>query len=188
MMDLKKITSEDPKEHWGFCRIQDRVVLDLGHGIWEENTKPTPLFFLEEGAQKVVGVDPSQPSYNWYSQNLKTSKFIQHNDFIDSPNKLKMYIQYYKPHLIKCDIEGSEIYFNNITKEDMECVKEIAVEYHNLACKIIMNRMAEEWGMEIVDTYQLMDINPDGMGVIHMKKPSQRIIKTRKDANNVGEL
>lgn len=184
MMEYKKITTEDPKEHWGFCRIQDRVVLDLGHGLWHENTKPTALYFLEQGAQKVVGVDPSQPSYNWYAQNLKTSKFIQHCDFIDSTDKLRMYIEYYKPELIKSDIEGSEIYFNNITKEDMEYVKEIAVEVHNLAATIVIKRMAEEWGMEIVDQYQLMNINPDGMSVIHMKKPSEKIIKTRNNGNN----
>ena len=188
MMDLKKITSEDPNEHWGFCRIQDRVVLDLGHGIWEQNTKPTPLYFLEEGAQKVIGVDPSQPSYNWYSQNLKTSKFIQHCDFIDGADKLRMYIKYYRPELIKSDIEGSEIYFNNITKEDMESVKEIAVEVHSLACTITIKNMAKVWGMDIVDQYQLMEINPDGMSVIHLRKPSERIIKTRKEANNNGEL
>lgn len=184
MDEIKVIQTEDPKEHWGFLSVEDRIVLDLGHGIWEPNVQPTPLYFLYEGASKVIGIDPSQPSYEWYKNNLQTDKFIQHNDYIDSPDKIKIYVNYYKPHVIKCDIEGGEIYLNQLTKEDMESVKEIGIEYHNLQCKVLVQSKLQEWGFDIVQRYQLMTISIDAMGVIYGKKPRQVIIKHRKDGNS----
>ncbi len=182
-MEIKVIHTENPKEHWGFLECDSRIILDLGHGIWEENTEPTPIHFLKEGASLVVGVDPSQPSYNWYKDNLKTDRFIQHNDYIDSPNKFQLYLRYYKPHVVKCDIEGSEIFMASLTKEDMESVREMGIEYHSLACRIVIENMATEWGFNIEQQYQLMDINPGGMGVFHLKKPKQVTIKLRKNGN-----
>jgi hypothetical protein len=183
---MKIIKTENPSEHWGFLECDGRVVLDLGHGIWEENTEPTPIYFLKEGATKVIGIDPSQPSYNWYRDNLKTDRFFQHNDFIDSTEKFRMYIKYYQPHVIKCDIEGSEIYMNNLTAEDMESVREIGIEYHSLACRITIENMAKEWNFNIEEQYQLMDINPGGMGVYHLKKPKQITMKLRNNGNSTG--
>jgi phage anti-repressor protein len=182
-MEIKQIKTENPSEHWGFLECDGRTVLDLGHGIWEQDTEPTPIYFLKEKATLVVGVDPSQPSYNWYKDNLKTERFVQHNDYIDGPNKFQMYLRYYRPHVVKCDIEGSEIYMGNLTKEDFETVREMGIEYHSLACRIVIENMATEWGFNIEDKYQLMDINPGGMGVIHLKKPKEVTIKLRKNGN-----
>lgn len=181
---MKIIESENPKDHWGFLEINARVVLDLGHGIWEQNVKPTPMYFLEENATKVIGVDPSQPSYDWYKQNITSDKFVQHLDFIDSADKFRMYIKHYKPHTIKIDIEGSEIYMNNLTEEDLEGVREMGIEYHSLACRISIETMAGHWGFNIEEQYQLMDIPIGGMGVYHLKRPKQVTIKLKKNENN----
>ena len=71
----------------------------------------------------------------------------------------------------------------SLTKEDMESVREMGIEYHSLACRIVIENMATEWGFNIEQQYQLMDINPGGMGVFHLKKPKQVTIKLRKNGN-----
>ena len=182
-MEIKIIKTENPDEHWGFLEVDGRVIIDMGSGIWEQNTEPTPIYFLKEGARKVIGIDPSEPSYVWYRDNVKTERFIQHMDYLDSTEKFKFYLNAYKPHVLKIDIEGSEIFMGNLTAEDMESVREIGIEYHSLACRITIENMAAHWGFNIEDQYQLMDINPGGMGVYHLKKPKQVTIKLRNNGN-----
>jgi hypothetical protein len=181
---MKIIETERPSDHWGFLEIKERVVLDLGHGIWEQNVDTTPVYFLNEGASMVIGIDPNEPSYNWYRDNLKTDRFFQHNDFIDSTEKFKFYINAYKPQVLKIDIEGGEIFMNNLTAEDMESVREIGVEYHSLACRVTIETMATHWGFNIEEQYQLMNIPIGGMGVYHLKKPKQVTMKLRNNENN----
>lgn len=167
---MRIIRTEEPKEHWGFLDVEGKVLMDMGCGIWEHNIELTPIFFLNKGATKVIGIDPSEPSYTWYRDNLKTERFFQHMDYLDSTEKFKFYLNAYKPQVLKIDVEGSEIYLNNITKEDMESVIEIGVEYHSLACRITIESMATEWGFKIEEQLQLMTINPNEMGVYHLKK------------------
>jgi hypothetical protein len=182
-MEIKRINTEEPKEHWGFLDVDGRTIIDMGCGIWEPNVEPTPIYFLKEGVTKVIGIDPAEPSYNWYKENVKTERFFQHMDYLDSTEKFKFYINAYKPQVLKIDIEGGEIFMNNLTAEDLESVREIGIEYHNLASKIVIQNMATEWGFNIEGRYQLMDINPDAMGVFHLKKPKQVTIKLRKNGN-----
>lgn len=183
---MKIIKSESPAEHWGFLEVDGRVIIDMGSGIWEQDVEPSPLYFLKEGARKVIGIDPSEPSYVWYKDNLKTERFIQHMDYLDSTEKFKFYLNAYRPHVLKIDVEGAEIFLNNITKEDMESVREIGVEYHSLATRITIENMAKEWNFNIIDQYQLMDINPNAMGVYHLHKPKEVTIKLRNNANSTG--
>ena len=82
-MDNEKIIrSEDPAQHWYFLDVQDKTVLDLGCGLWDSQM-PTPYYFLKERrAARVVGVDSSVDSYNWYMANFKDPNFLLHLDNI----------------------------------------------------------------------------------------------------------
>jgi hypothetical protein len=184
-MDNEKIIrSEDPSEHWHFLDVKDKIVLDLGCGLWDSQM-PTPYYFLKErGASKVIGVDSSVDSYNWYMTNFKEPNFLLHLDNIDHIDKFKMYIGFIKPHVIKIDIEGMELLMGNLTKELMEPVKEMAIEYHGLAHNIMLKTMFNEWGFTEVDQYAFEGIPVDSQGVFHARKPKQKIIKIRETANN----
>ena len=181
---MKYIKSEEPSEHWFMLDVKDRTVLDLGCGLWDSQT-PTPYYFLNtQGASRVVGVDSSKESYEWYHKNYMPHNFLLHLDNIDHIDKFKMYIGFIKPNVIKCDIEGMELLMGNLTKEIMEPVREIAIEYHGLAHNIMLKTMFNEWGFTEVEQYAFEGIPVDSQGVYHAKKPRQIITKIRETANN----
>jgi hypothetical protein len=158
---MKQITSEEPIDHWGFLNIENKIILDLGCGLFH-STISTPEWFIKNGAQKVIGID--------LGNEIEYDNFIYHAIAIDKPQQIKGLIETYKPHIIKADIEGAEIHFNEITLSDLGRVSEIAIEYHNNELKeLILNKLSE-WEFEIVDIYQLFDIEIERMGVIHAVK------------------
>jgi hypothetical protein len=110
--------------------------------------------------------------------------FLLHLDNIDHIDKFKMYIGFIKPNVIKCDIEGMELLMGNLSKEIMEPVREIAIEYHGLAHNILLKTMFNEWGFTEVEQYAFEGIPVDGQGVYHAKKPRQIITKIRQTSNN----
>jgi len=158
---MKQITSEEPIDHWGFLNIENKIILDLGCGLFH-STISTPEWFIKNGAQKVIGID--------LGNEIEYDNFIYHAIAIDKAQQIKGLIETYKPHIIKADIEGAEIHFNEITLSDLGKVSEIAIEYHNNELKeLILNKLSE-WSFEIVDIYQLFDIEIERMGVIHAVK------------------
>jgi hypothetical protein len=159
---MKRITSEEPNIHWGFLDIKDKIVLDLGCARFHSSIS-TAEWFINNGATKVIGIDLG-------NEIIDSNQFIYHSLSIDTTQKIKGLIETYKPHIIKADIEGAERYFNEITLEDLGLVNEIAIEYHDNELKGIILQKIAEWGFGIVDTYQLMDIEIERMGVIHAKK------------------
>jgi cyclopropane fatty-acyl-phospholipid synthase-like methyltransferase len=180
---MNYIQSEEPKDHWYMLDVKDKIVLDLGCGLWDSKT-PTPYYFIEQGASKVIGVDSSIESYNWYKQNFNHSKFMLHLDNIDDIEKFKMFLSYYKPHVVKIDIEGMELLMGNLTKDYFTSVREMAIEYHGLAHNIMLKTMFNEWGFTEVEQYAFEGIPVDAQGVYHAKKPRQIITKIRETANN----
>jgi SAM-dependent methyltransferase len=158
---MKKITSEEPIDHWGFLKVKDKIVLDLGCGKFH-STISTPEWFIQNGAQKVIGID--------LSSEFEYDKFIYHAMAIENSQQIKGLIETYKPHIIKADIEGAEIHFNNVEISDLGVVSEIAIEYHsNELMELIFNKLAD-WDFALLDIYQLFDIETERMGVIHAVK------------------
>lgn len=152
-----KITSEEPEIHWPFLKVKDKVVLDLGCGIFYSQIA-TPDWFVNEGAKKVIGVDlgDNNPEH-----------FIYHKKAISSKFHLLELIEEYKPDVIKCDIEGAEVYFKDIDADDMGSVYQFAVEYHDNNLKLLMEQKIREWGFETTETYQLFDEDINRIGVIY---------------------
>ena len=159
---MKQITSEEPIDHWGFLNIENKIILDLGCGRFHSSIS-TAEWFIQNEAQKVIGIDLG-------NEIIDSHKFIYHSLAIDKPQQIKGLIETYKPHIIKADIEGAEIHFNEVSLSDLGRVSEIAIEYHNNELKeLILNKLSE-WEFEIVDIYQLFDIEIERMGVIHTIK------------------
>ena len=163
------ITNESPDIHWGFLDVRDKVVLDLGCGINSEFT-PTPVYFLQERkASKVIGIDGNPQSYDWFHKNYNVHHFICHMDMIDRYEKFITYMDYYKPQVMKIDIEGSEVLMNAIDYSHFDGIDEIACEYHNLSCLLSMEHIFENNNYEI-NYYKFDHIDIDYQGVIHGKK------------------
>lgn len=158
---MKKITSEEPVDHWGFLNVKDKVVLDLGCSKFH-STIPTYEWFLQQEASKVIGIDLEEEQSN--------ENFTFYRLCIDSDEKIKNLLQEHPIDVIKADIEGAEKYFKNITQEDFKDVTELAIEYHDEEMKELVLSKLAEWAFGIVDTYQLFDIDIARMGVIHAKK------------------
>ena len=151
-----KIVSEEPSIHWWFLNVKDKIVLDLGCGLFCSRVS-TPDYFIENNAKKVIGVDLGGGNFN----------FTYHQMRVDSTEKLQFLLDKYKPEVIKCDIEGAEVYFDGI----LDIVADqFAVEYHDNDLKLLMEKKIKEWGLVNTKTYQLFDENINRIGVIYAWK------------------
>jgi hypothetical protein len=170
MREIKGIiNSEHPDVHWGFLDVKDKMVLDLGCGINSEHT-PTPWYFInEKKAKYVVGVDSDNNSYQWFKQNFVVKNFIPIMDMVDRWEKIRMYIDYWQPEVIKMDIEGAEIYMNAVDVSHFKGVKEIGIEYHNLSCLLSCENKLKEAGFKL-EYYKFEHLDIDYQGVLYAYK------------------
>lgn len=175
------INSEDPAEHWRFLPIENETILDLGCGINNHQFTPTPVYWIQNKAKFVAGVDASEPSYGWFKQNFLIKNFVSIMDYVDRLEKFQLYLGYYKPTVVKIDVEGGELFLNGLDPEYLSTVRHIGIEYHNLPCLITVERLLQENGYEI-DYYKFKDIDLDHQGVIHGHKKFTTI-KLRKDGS-----
>jgi len=160
------ITSESPDDHWGFLNVAGKKVLDLGAGINSE-FMPTPWYFLQERkAKKVIGVDADRQSYDWFINNFKVKNFIPIMDMVDRIEKFELYLGYYKPDIVKMDIEGSEILINALNVSYLESVQQIGIEYHNLSCLISCENKLTEAGFKL-EYFNFEHLDIDYQGVLH---------------------
>jgi SAM-dependent methyltransferase len=159
IMSQKKIQTEEPDEHWSFLDFKDKVVLDLGCGKFYSSIS-TAQWFLNKGALKVIGVDLSK-------ENIDNDRFISYAKAIRSTKDLEYFLKY-EPEVIKCDIEGAEIYFRDIPS--LPSVKQIAFEYHCPATKKVCEESFIRWGFENIVQYQLFNESTDRIGVYYAFK------------------
>lgn len=168
------INTEAPAEHWSFLPVKDKVVLDLGCGINSEFT-PTPWYFLQEqGAKKVIGVDSDKNSYDWFKQNYNVKDFIPIMDMVDRIEKFELYLGYYKPQIVKIDVEGSEILLNALNLDYLSHVEHIGIEYHNLSCLISCEYLLEKAGFKL-EYFKFNHLDIDYQGVLHGYKSFEPI-------------
>ena len=161
------ITTESPDIHWGFLKVKDKVVLDLGCGLNNNEFAPTPYYFLQEQkAKNVVGIDGDKQSYEWFKQNYVVKNFLPIMDMVDRIEKFELYLGYYKPEIVKMDIEGSEILINALDVSYLESVQQIGIEYHNLSCLISCEHKLREAGFEL-EYYKFENLDIDYQGVLH---------------------
>jgi SAM-dependent methyltransferase len=164
-----EITSENPEIHWGFLPTENETILDLGCGINNNEFIPTPMYWNQKGAKNIIGVDSSEQSYQWFKQNFNVKNFINVMDYVDRIEKFELYIGYYKPTVIKIDVEGSEIYLNALKPEFLEGVKHIGIEYHNLSCLLSCERLLSDNGYTL-EYHKFTHLDIDYQGVLHAYK------------------
>lgn len=153
---IRIIDSEEPKIHWGFLDVKDKFVLDLGCGAFLSEQSTTE-WFKEQGATRIVGVD--------MGKNIRGDfEFMQMS--IQSREQLDELLLL-SPDVIKCDIEGAEIFWKDI--KDLGNCTLFAVEYHSTELKILMEKKMIEWGFSL-NYCQLFDIDINWMGVIYGTK------------------
>jgi hypothetical protein len=156
---MKKITSEEPIEHWSFLNFKNKIVLDLGCGRFYSSIS-TAEWFLNEGASLVIGVDLSK-------ENIENEKFIPYAKAINSCSDIEYFLKY-KPNVIKCDIEGAEKYLKDIVLDSS--VTQIGIEYHDAETKKICEDFFKKWQFHNVELYQLFDESTDRIGVYYAQK------------------
>lgn len=174
-MIIEKITSENPSNHWRFLNVKDRITMDMGCSFWDstwnEGWLSSSEWFVFNEAKKVIGFDAAQHDIDKYHQLYgRDSRYEMYQLHVSNSEQLLDSIKKYKPEVIKCDIEGAEIHFQELSKEDMESVVEVAIEYHNGPTKEMCEKMLPEWGFEIVALYQLGGESTDRVGVYHAIK------------------
>ena len=87
-------------------------------------------------------------------------------DYVDRIEKFQLYLGYYKPEVVKMDIEGSEILINALDISYLESVQEIGIEYHNLSCLISCEHKLKEAGFHL-EYYKFEHLDIDYQGVLH---------------------
>jgi hypothetical protein len=171
------IHSENPAEHWGFLPIDGETILDLGCGINNQEFTPTPMYWIQKGAKKVYGVDPSPQSYEWFKTNFNIKNFINIMDYVDRTEKFEIYFNVVKPTVAKIDVEGSEIFLNAINPSSLDGIRHIGIEYHNLSCLLSCESILKSQGYELT-YYKFPHLDIDYQGVLHAHKKNV-IVKQR---------
>ncbi len=156
---MKKITSEEPIEHWPFLKAKDKIVLDLGCGKFYSSIS-TAQWFLDEGAKQVIAVDLGK-------EPIEDQRLIPYAIAISKKEDLEYFLKY-NPDIIKCDIEGAERYFQDIPA--LPTVTQIAIEYHDEITNNICITKLKEWGFTNIEQYQLFNESVDRIGVYHAWK------------------
>jgi glycosyltransferase involved in cell wall biosynthesis len=171
---MKNINSEHPYEHWSFLDVKDKTVLDMGCSFYDATYNPGMLssaeWFVQTGANIVIGFDANPYEVDKYNTVYRNNpKYKVFKLFVDSTEKIRDLLQY-NPEVIKCDIEGGEIYFKDITKDEMKFVEQIGIEYHDEETKKMCEVKLSEWGFDFIEQYSLMYIDTNKQGVFCGKK------------------
>jgi hypothetical protein len=134
------IESENPEHHWHLTKIKDETILDLGCGFYmiQPGWENTPEYFINRGAKKVIGIDPTNNDI------IKLKSLYPKHDFycdkIDTIEKLDYYINNNNITSLKMDIEGHETKFIESTNDYMS-LKHVAIETHS---RQILNNMIKK--------------------------------------------
>jgi len=165
------INSEDARIHWKYLDVSDKIVLDLGCGLWDVSDikESSPVYFKNKGAKKIIGVDMNADDMrifqDYFQENFPGdgSEFIvkeiaNTNDFLELITK-------YQVESIKCDIEGFEKVMFDITKEQVKNIKNISVEYHTHILFLRLLNTLKNWDFEIIN-HSLFSYAPQSFGVL----------------------
>jgi len=187
---MKNIPTEDPKDHWSFLQVEGKLVLDMGCSFYEAYYHPGMLssaeWFVQEGARQVIGFDGDPAEVEKYNIVYKDNpKYQVFELWLNSDTHIRELLQL-KPEVIKCDIEGAEINFMSITKEEMDCVEEIAFEYHDVATREMCEKKLPEWGFTYIEQFSLLDRSPEEQGVYYGSKNTQARKKVIKLSQQKG--
>ncbi len=174
-----KIESEDSTDALRYIDCKDKNVLDLGCGRWcsregsWDNLNPaefSPYFIASKGAKKIIGVDISQNEINIFNDLTKDEpigKFEFICDKIERADQLTYYIKKYDINYVKSDIEGYEICFLSLSKDDLKNIDTFVLEYHTHNIRDLYIQKFPEWGFEVIANGETW---AQGVGVLFAEK------------------
>jgi hypothetical protein len=165
------IDSENSSVHWKHLDVTEKIVLDLGCGLWDvyDIKESSPVYFKSKGAKRIIGVDLSE-------NDISTLKDYFHEHFegdgseflvkkITSTKDLLELITKYQIESIKCDIEGFEKVLFNIDKNQLGNATNISVEYHDHILFLKLINTLNKWHFNIID-HSVFTYGPQNMGVL----------------------
>ena len=171
--DFYSIDSENSEDHWKPFNFKGKYVLDLGCGRWfgvENPSQYSPIWFGEQGATGVVGVDASTDDINYYTEYTKDNpKYTFVQQYINSTKDIENLLRKYPITAIKSDIEGYESHLLNIDVSLLKPITEMAIEYHSKDLRNAFIKKFEEWGYEIKTKARFSFAN-DTVGVLFAVK------------------
>ena len=163
----EKTDSEEPSLHWGHIKCKDKVAIDLGCGRWEtvEYRDPswptTPEWLIELGASKVIAFDIDANEIDWYNENIAPKMPVTAvNASIKSVESIRDILNTYKPKVVKCDIEGYEALFLELTDEEFTSIDFYALETHSDDLYNAFVNKFNTLGYEIIATVDLVHAPP----------------------------
>jgi hypothetical protein len=165
------IESENSTDHWPYFNVDKHNVLDLGCGRWytEDTEELSPIFFSKK-ANTVVGVDSNSDDIIFYkNETLNDPKFIFIHEVINNADQVRNLLKEYSITALKSDIEGGEVVLLDLTKEDLNNVTQLAIEFHSEELKESFTTKVVEWGFNI-DVKASFAQTPDYMGVLFCSK------------------
>ena len=165
------IESENSTDHWPYFNVDNHNVLDLGCGRWytKEVDELSPIYFGKT-ASKVVGLDSNLDDINFYkAETLDNPKFIFIHDCINNANQVRVLLKEHSITALKSDIEGGEVVLLNLTKEDLNEVTQLAIEFHSEDLKEAFIAKVIEWGF-VINVKANFARTPDYMGVLFCSK------------------
>jgi hypothetical protein len=165
------IESENSTDHWPYFNVNNHNVLDLGCGRWytKEVDELSPIYFGKT-ANKVIGLDSNLDDINFYKTETSTNpKFTFIHDYISNADQVRVLLKEYSITALKSDIEGGEVVLLDLTKDDLNNVTQLAIEFHNEDLKEAFTSKVVEWGFNI-DVKANFARTPDYMGVLFCSK------------------
>lgn len=147
------IHSEKASEHWSPFDVKNKVVLDLGCGIWSgvnSFSEYSPIWFGANGATKVIALDSNENDIKYYKDNTKDdAKYEFIAKHISSTSEIESLILSNGINALKSDIEGDEKYILDIKPEVINKIEEIAIEYHTTELKYKFIAKFKDWGFDL---------------------------------------
>jgi hypothetical protein len=172
-MKHHSILSENSEHHWPVLNTENKILLDLGCGrhCTDDLYQSSPVYLGEKGALKVIALDANITEIDYFNScGLDESKYTFIHRYINSSNDIKDLIREYQPSAIKCDIEGHEINFYELSKSDMSGVLEFALEYHSSEIREKMIEKINDWGFDIHTEAKFAFVDAMHMGVLFGSK------------------
>jgi hypothetical protein len=172
---IKHITSENPADHWRFLNVKDKIVMDMGCSFWDstwnEDWLSSSEYFVSKGAKKVIGFDAAKHDIDRYNELYQNDiRYEIFHLYVNDKLGLEFILNKYKPQVIKCDIEGAEINFEDLNLDIFENIEEMAIEYHNGPTLEMCKKYLPIWGFKNIDIYQLHGLDLNSVGVYHAWK------------------
>ena len=176
-MTKHDINSENSEHHWPYLQTAGHIVLDLGCGIHGTTDvyQSSPVYFGEQGANKVIGVDGDSGTIGYFQNlindsTLDENKYVFIQRFINDVNDVKDLLSIYNPTVLKCDIEGYETSLYGLEKDDLSNITALGIEYHTLEILDTITKKIEEWGFTIDVTARFAFVDAPQMGVLFCTK------------------